>query len=244
MPKPPSLADVYQRASTPDELRRIYVNQSPVDTHECLTDQFDKMVIKDLLSGEYMAIGYSLESGPAVIVIESHEWRFLELDFEKNLACRIASNQVIYADLRCINKNLIPSTTDHQVGESHPNQSVEQPLTLSHTSFAALGANTWDDITLRLLHNYQIRIKGPTSMFTTSIALLELLDKRQQTPNQSYAVLLGMSQGLLFPKSKKMPVSKLRIRLKNFFRTKSDPFQLIDKIGYLTRFSVYDDRNQ
>jgi len=237
------LGDFQLSSMTPRELRRLYLHANQNSTRTDLNERFDRILKRSLVSGEYIAIGYSRDSGSNPIHIQSHEWRFLTIDYDKNAAYAIEGDEVLYADLRCAHQDLLPPSflkKSEQLKDSET--STNEETRTSTFEFGQFGADTWSEITFRFLKGHFVEIGGPTQKKKYSIDAIGLMNKTEQIPNDSFNVLILCAKRRYPSTQNKHKISKLRKRLKKTFNTKSDPFSLRED-RYVPVFTVVDDRD-
>jgi|TARA_Y100000294_G_scaffold16349_1_gene14429 hypothetical protein len=75
------LETLYESGISPRELLHLYISESHEQVwDDGLQEMFECRVLNTLVSGEYLALGYSADSRGELVAIPPHRWRFLELD--------------------------------------------------------------------------------------------------------------------------------------------------------------------
>jgi hypothetical protein len=109
---------------------------------------------------------------------------------------------------------------------------------------------TWDKVTIKILANKKISFTHKKGSITTkSLSDIGLLNRRDNSPNKQWGVLIGLAAGLKFPEGKKptgadkTSLSKLRTSLAALTQLNNDPFfQLTADKGWKPRFQLLDNR--
>lgn len=108
----------------------------------------------------------------------------------------------------------------------------------------------WEDVTIKIYKDHKIgfSVKGK-HIEMTSFNDVGLKGKRKNTPNQQGAILIGLSEGGVYPPgnsrepSESKALSLLSTRLKRWIRVKDSPFHRYNKTeGWKPRFRLIDDR--
>ena len=71
---------------------------------EGLQEMFERRVLNTLVSGEYLALGYSADSRGELVAIPPHRWRFLELDIIEGKA---KGEDVRYTGIKCLKREAL-----------------------------------------------------------------------------------------------------------------------------------------
>lgn len=243
-----NLTALYAEGLKTKELRRLYAAQlsEKYDLREW--DEYAEVnmyqAVKDaLVSGDFLALGYSEEAEGQITAIPPYRWRFLDLDLYLGEARRSGAESLVFADIRCVPKDRLPN--DLLTELSDPNR-FEPPKATSDTrgsplAFSTFGAGHWGEITLRFLKNDFVEIGGPSQKKKFSIERLGLMNRTQQIPNAAFELLIPCAKRRFPSTEKKHKISRLRKRLQEAFDTTSDPFYL-QKNHYKPIFKVIDDR--
>ena len=235
------LETLYESGISPRELLHLYINESHEQVlDEGLQEMFEHRVLNTLVSGEYLALGYSADSRGELVAIPPHRWRFLELDIIEGKA---KGEDVRYTGIKCLKRETLSEDEQKLILMASSAQvDTTESDTQDFESFEALGANLWNDITLRLLKNDFIEVGGPAKKIKVSLDRLGLMNKTQGKPNVAFDLLLKMAKGRKVSSKQKHLVSRLRRTLEEKFKLPGDPFQIEEQRGYVPNFKIIDDR--
>lgn len=108
----------------------------------------------------------------------------------------------------------------------------------------------WEDVTIKIYKDYRIGCQIRKGKFvTSSFNKKGLMGKNKKTPNELGGILIGLSEGRKYPKTKKAEakdktaISKLRNALMKLTVHEDDPFYPITEAdGWKPRFKLIDDR--
>jgi len=237
------LQNLYESGITPRKLLHLYVSEGHEQVwDEGVQEMYERQVLNALVSGEYLALGYSSDSNGALVAIPSHQWRFLEPDINEGKA---EGEEIRYDGIKCIKQDAL-SNKDKELLEraiSPPQSSSPQERsgTITPHSFEAIGAIAWSQITIRLLKNNFAEVCGPNKSLNLSLNDLGLMNKTEQKPNKAFDDLLKISKGPYITPHRKLAISKLRKTLQKCLCTDENPVPLQGR-AYSLAFTLVDDR--
>jgi hypothetical protein len=128
----------------------------------------------------------------------------------------------------------------------------QPPIVMTSTAEAQrVPKQNWKDITINLYaDNYLGYTDFNKKLKKVSFSDMTLMGKRKNEPNNVGGLLIGLSQGIKFPKgispldSEKTLISKLRSVLKKLTGIEDDPFYALNQDqGWRPKFNLIDDRN-
>ena len=235
------LETLYESGISPRELLHLYISESHEQVwDEGLQEMFERRVLNTLVSGEYLALGYSADSRGELVAIPPHRWRFLELDIIEGKA---KGEDVRYTGIKCLKREAL--SEDEQklaLMASLAQVDTTESDTQDFESFEALGAKLWSDITLRFLKNDFVEVGGPDKKIKVSLERLDLMNRTKGKPNVAFNLLLKMEKGRKVSSEQKHQVSRFRRTLEEKFNLPGDSFQFEEQRGYVPNFKIIDDR--
>ena len=235
------LETIYESGISLRELLHLYISESDEQVwDEGLQEMFERRVLNTLVSGDYLALAYSADSRGELVVLPSHRWRFLELDIIQGKA---KGEDVRYTGIKCFKRETLSEDEQKALMASSAQVDTTESDTQDFESFEALGANLWNDITLRLLKNDFIEVGGPAKKIKVSLDRLGLMNKTQGKPNVAFDLLLKMAKGRKVSSEQKHQSSRLRRTLKGKFSLSGDPILFEEQRGYVPNFKIIDDRD-
>jgi hypothetical protein len=238
------LQNLYESGITPRNLLHLYVNEGHEQVwDEGVQEMYERKVLNALISGEYFGLGYSSDSNGALVVIQPHQWRFLDPDIYGGEA---AGEGIRYDGIKCIKQDTL-SDKDKKLLEGvisppQSSSSQEESRTITPLSFEAIGAIAWNEVTIRLLKNDFAEVCGPKKSLLVSLDTLGLMNKTEQKTNNAFENLLSVSIGPYTNPSRKGGISKLRRTLQKRLCTDKNPIPLQGR-AYSLAFTLVDDRN-
>ncbi len=231
---------IYESGISLRELLHLYISESHEQVwDEGLQEMFEHRVLNTLVSGEYLALGYSADSRGELVAIPPHQWRFLGLDIIEGKA---KGEDVRYTGIKCFKRETLSEDEQKALMASLAQVDTTESDTQDFGSFEALGAKLWSDITLRFLKNNFVEVGGPAKKIKVSLDWLDLMNKTEGKPNVAFNLLLKMAKDRKISSEQKHQVSRLRGTLEEKFSLPGDPFQIEEQRGYVPNFKVIDDR--
>jgi len=230
------------------EIKKAY-KRTPEDYQDTLFEAEDALdAVEDaerlakeaLIEGQYIGLGYTSPAVRTLTPVPQQHWHFLSIDFDEGST---TGPDLRYEGLRFVESEKLDTEEKQVLERLLAEPDTAQSDTQSSESFEALGANLWNDITLRLLKNDFIEVGGPAKKIKVSLDRLGLMNKTQGKPNVVFDLLLKMAKGRKVSSKQKHLVSRLRGTLKGKFKLPSDPFQFEEQRGYVPNFKIIDDRN-
>ncbi len=110
---------------------------------------------------------------------------------------------------------------------------------------------TWEAVTIKIYANHMLGIKvGDGAFRRCSFFEAGLMDLRTNSPNSNGVTLIGLSEGLKYPKGRKaLPVNRtamayLRAQIRSIVELPGNPFRPFNEAdGWKPRFDLRDDRH-
>jgi hypothetical protein len=119
-----NLGALYAEGLKTKELRQLYAAQlsEKYDLREW--DEYAEagmcQLVKDaLVSGDFLALGYSQEAGEPITAIPPSRWRFLDLDLYLGEARRSGAEDLVFSDIRCVPKDRLPNDLLAELSDPH-----------------------------------------------------------------------------------------------------------------------------
>ena len=235
------LETLYESGISLRELLHLYISESHEQVwDEGLQEMFERRVLNTLVSGEYLALGYSADSRGELVAIPPHRWRFLELDIIEGKA---KGEDVRYTGIRCFKRETLSEDEQKALMASLAQVDTTESDTQDSESFEALNAKAWSDITLRFLKNDFVEVGGPDKKIRVSLERLDLMNRTKGKPNVAFDLLLKMAKRRKVSSKQKQSISRFRRTLEEKFKLPGDPFQFEEQRGYVPNFKIIDDRN-
>lgn len=237
------LQTLYESGITPRNLLHLYVNEGHEQVwDEGVQDMYERKVLNALVSGQYLALGYSSDSNGALAAIPPHQWRFLEPEIYGGQA---KGEGIRYDGIKCIKQDVLSNKDkellERAISPPQSSSSQEESRTITPHSFEAIGAITWSDVTIRLLKNDFAEVCGPNKNVKASLNDLGLMNKTEQKTNNAFENLLRISKGPYTDPSRKGAISKLRRTLQKRLCTDENPVPF-KAPTYSLAFTLIDDR--
>ena len=236
------LETLYESGISLRELLHLYISESHEQVwDDGLQEMFERRVLNTLVSGEYLALGYSADSRGELVAIPPHRWRFLELDIIEGKA---KGEDVRYTGIKCLKREAL--SEDEQklaLMASLAQVDTTESDTRDSESFEALNAKAWSDITLRFLKNDFVEVGGPDKKIRVSLERLDLMNRTKGKPNVAFDLLLKMAKRRKVSSKQKQSISRFRRTLEEKFKLPGDPFQFEEQRRYVPNFKIIDDRN-
>ena len=230
------------------EIKKAY-KRTPEDYQDTLFEAEDALdAVEDaerpakeaLIEGQYIGLGYTSPAVRTLTPVPQQHWHFLSIDFDEGST---TGPDLRYEGLRFVESEKLDTGEKQVLQRLLAELDIAESDTQDFESFEALGANLWNDITLRLLKNDFIEVGGPAKKIKVSLDWLELMNKTEGIPNVVFELLLKMAKGRKVSSKQKHLVSRLRRTLEEKFSLPGDPFQFEEQRGYVPNLKIIDDRN-